>query len=381
VPTGARCRAVSYMAKAASRPPRTSMGQALLMPGQREIIVRRPAVVNHDAIIVASQDTLGHLAAARRIDGIDGALGTDERMQPGELATQTPAGFVQDGPVGVGQRRAQLGIDRFTALGGTQHGVGRTAAAQVDAEQTLQDTGYLAVRQAGLLVEFDHGGLGVGPELGCGRSQGIGSLQRMPTLDTALAMAAAANVDIELPPQRSPRNLDLILLIDSGLVKRTATVGAGVGKRRLVDLVDLLGRRPLRLATVIGSRLASRLLRLFLGLTLGKRSRLTFAGATLLVQEARETFDLSFQLSDASLQGLTSWTAADFHDGSVAGLAAHSCASLPEKTSAPSSEALNNYRALAAAFGRETNVPILARSCQELVGSAGRLFLHAARVL
>ena len=103
------------------------------------------------------------------------------------------------------------------------------AATEGDAEKALQTAGDLAVRQAGLLVEFDDGGLGVGSQLSRGGAKGVGRLQGMASLNAALAMTALADVDVELPVDRLARDLDLVLLGDVGFVERATTVGADLG--------------------------------------------------------------------------------------------------------------------------------------------------------
>jgi len=81
------------------------------------------------------------------------------------------------------------------------------------------------MRHAGLLVEFDDGGLGIGSQLGGGGAQGVGRLQGMSALDAALALLAAADVNVELALNGPTRNLDLILLVDMRLLDVAAAVG------------------------------------------------------------------------------------------------------------------------------------------------------------
>src|SRR5262249_61821572 len=132
-------------------------------------------------------------------------------------------------------------VDRLTAGGGPQDGVDAAAPTERDPEQALQAAGDLAVRQAGLLVEFDDGGLRVGSKLSGGGAEGIGRLQGMASLDPAAAPAALTDVDIELPVDGLARDLNLELLGDGRLVERPAAVGASVRQGRLVDLADLCG--------------------------------------------------------------------------------------------------------------------------------------------
>jgi hypothetical protein len=157
----------------------------------------------------------------------------------------------------------------------------------IDAEQALQAPGDLAVGQAGLLVEFDDGGLGIGAQLSRCGTQGVGRLQWVPPLNAA---TAPADVDVELAVNGLARDLDLVLMSDVGLVEGSAAVGATLGQRRLVDLVDLFWRRRLavRLGAVILAGLATRLLGLGRGFALGEGGGLTPAGAGGLVELTAE---------------------------------------------------------------------------------------------
>jgi hypothetical protein len=123
----------------------------------------------------------------------------------------------------------------------------------------------------------------------------------VPPLDAALAVPAAADVDIELPLDGLAWDLDLILLVDVGLVEAAAAVGTDIGEQRFVDLVDVRGGRPMGFGAVFGSRLASWFFRFFLGFALGKGSGLAFASPPLLFEQAGQALDLKLQFGDASL--------------------------------------------------------------------------------
>ena len=108
----------------------------------------------------------------------------------------------------------------------------------------------------------------------------------------------AADVNVELALNRPTRNLDLILVVDTSFVDRTAAVRASVGERRFEGLVDVFGRRAMGLGAVVLAGFAAGLLRLGFGRPLGERSGLAFAGTALLVEKPREVFNLSPQLGD-----------------------------------------------------------------------------------
>ena len=122
-------------------------------------------------------------------------------------------------------------------------------------------------------------------------------------------------MDVELAVDGLARDLDLELLGDVGFVERAAAVGAGVGQGRLVDLVDLFGRRRLAmgLGAVVLAGLAAGLLGLAGGLALGEGGGLALAGAGRLVELAAEALVLGLQVVDASLKGLAAGTRDGLH--------------------------------------------------------------------
>ena len=137
----------------------------------------------------------------------------------------------------------------------------------------------------------------------------------MVSLNPTMALAAPADVDVELPVNGLPRDLDLELLCDIGLAEGAAAVGADVGQRRLVDLVDLFGagRLAMGLGAVVLARLAAGLLGLCSGLTLGEGGGLALAGTGRLVQLAAEAVVLGLQVAEASLKGLTAGALDGWH--------------------------------------------------------------------
>jgi hypothetical protein len=102
----------------------------------------------------------------------------------------------------------------------------------------------------------------------------------MAPLNTALALAAPADVDVKLAVDGLARDFDLELLGDMGLVERPAALRADVGQRRLVDLVNLLGagRLAIGIGAVVLTRFAARLAGVRLRLALGERPCLALAG-------------------------------------------------------------------------------------------------------
>ena len=128
----------------------------------------------------------------------------------------------------------------------------------------------------------------------------------MAPLNTAFAVAAPADVDVELAVDGLARDLDLVLLGYVRLVERAAAVGAGVGQGRLVDLVDLVrgGRLAVGLGAVVLARLAPGLLGPCGRLALGEGGGLALAGTEGRVEFTTESLVLGLQVVDSSLKGL-----------------------------------------------------------------------------
>jgi len=126
----------------------------------------------------------------------------------------------------------------------------------------------------------------------------------MASLNAAMALAALADVDVELAVNGLTRNLHLELLGDVGFIEWTATIGAAFGQGCLVSLIDLFGsgRLAMRLGAVVSSWLASGFLGFWLGLALGEGSSLPLAGTGRLVELTAEALDLGLQVVNSSLK-------------------------------------------------------------------------------
>jgi hypothetical protein len=171
------------------------------------------------------------------------------------------------------------------------------------------------MREPALLVEFNDSSLRIGSELSGSGAEGVGRLQGMPPLNPPVAQPTLADVDVELAVDGLARDLDLELLGNVGLVEWAGAVGAAIGQRRLVDLVDLfgVGRLAMGLGAVVLARLAPGLLGLCSRLALGEGGGLALAGAGRRVELAAETLVLGLQVTEASLKGLAAGTQDGLH--------------------------------------------------------------------
>jgi hypothetical protein len=219
--------------------------------------------------------------------------------------------------------------------------VGAAGGRQGNAEQTLQGAAHLAVGEAGLLVQLDHGGLGIGAELGRGSSQGVGRLQRVAALDASPAAAAVADVDVELAVDRPPRDLDLVLSVDVGLLDGAAAVGARAGQRRVAGLGDLLGgrREAVGLGAVVGPRLAAGLPWREQRRPLGEGGGLALSGPALVVEQSGQALHLGAQVIQLPLEPLTARAERFGHAVSIGSYGAGSRSRLR-----PTGRALSQYQ-------------------------------------
>src|SRR5437867_1121040 len=169
--------------------------------------------------------------------------------------------------------------------------------------------------QAGVLVEIDNCRLGIGAKLRGRGPEGIGGLQRMPSLQAALTTVAPADVDIELAMDGLAWDLDLILLLNVGFLDGTAAIRTALRQGSLIGFVDLLGRRrrPMPLVAVVIPGLAAGLLGLFLERAFGEGGSLALAGPTLGFEKLKQALSLGFEFIDPPTQCQTSVTEPFLH--------------------------------------------------------------------
>src|SRR5262249_27424852 len=132
----------------------------------------------------------------------------------------------------------------------------------------------------------------------------------MTTLNPSAALAALADVDVELAVDGLARDLHLGLLGYTSFIDWAAAIRARVGHGGVVDLVDLFGagRLAVGLGAVVFAGLAARLLGLAGRRALGEGGGLALAGTGRLVESAAEALVLGLQVAEASLKGLATGT-------------------------------------------------------------------------
>ena len=244
-------------------------------------------------------------------DDVAGGVVTNPGVEPGGVPSDTPPRFVGGDLVRGSQPVLDLGVSGSQPSAGAQHDLGTGPARQGDAEEAVEDGGDFAVGQAGVLVEYDDGGLGIRSDLAGGGAAGVAGLERVTTVAGLATVAATATVDVELSDDRPARDIRLILVDDVAFVEAAATTGTAIGQSGFVDFVDLLrgGRQALAVGAVLFAGLAARFPGLCRRRLLRKRSGLALAscdgGFELPAQVVAGLLELgegAFQLSDAVAQ-------------------------------------------------------------------------------
>jgi hypothetical protein len=155
-----------------------------------------------------------------------------------------------------------------------------------------------------VLVEIDDCGLGIRADLAGSGTNRIGSLLRMSTTDTPTATAAVSLVNAKSPANGPDGDLFLKLEIDLvHLGDVAATMGATFGQGRFECFVDLIFGRTgaMAMLAVSGAAGPGRGLRMFLGLALGERGRLSLVGTLGLLKLSLEAGIASLQFRDAAI--------------------------------------------------------------------------------
>src|SRR5262245_36844736 len=142
-----------------------------------------------------------------------------------------------------------------------------------------------------------------------------------------MALAAMADVDVELAVNGLAGYLGLESLGDEGCGERCAAVGADVGQGCLVSFVDLFGgwRLTVGLGAVVLAGLAAGFLWIRLRIAFGKGSGLALAGTEGGIELTTQAFVLGLQVVNPSLKRLAVSTPNRFHTGIIRSIGTCSC--------------------------------------------------------
>ena len=269
-----------------------------------EAVVGRVSIVGHAAGPVKADDVFESIGTASRVDSIQGSpVIADPGVEPDGVPSDAPAGFIGGDVAGVFELQGDLLVSGFESLGGSMDDLCGGAAREVDAEAAFEDVGDFAVGQAGLLVEINDGGLGVGADLASSGAGGVGGLEGVSAAAGVAALLAFAAVDGEFSPQRFVADFLLEEGVGVSFLDGAIALGAEVGQRGLQGFVDFIfGRRePMAVGAVFFVGLTAWLFGFVLGLSFGEGSGLALAGPFDGFDADDEFGDAFFEFGNASI--------------------------------------------------------------------------------
>ena len=116
--------------------------------------------------------------------------------------------------------------------------LGESSRRHGQPEPVVQQGRDLVQRHAHVFVQQDRERHGARTELHAGRAQGVGGLQRVPTLHAVPAGDTAPDLDVEPPHDGlDDRQVFLVLGRDASDLNRPTTARARRGKRRGIGLI------------------------------------------------------------------------------------------------------------------------------------------------
>lgn len=213
-----------------------------------------------------------------------------------ELAGDLPAGFVRRDDGAAAHLREQRLIGRGRAARDTAQAVDEPPAREREAKSLAEQRGDFAQREAELLIE--HGGQRerVRTDLGSGRTERVGRLQRMAALHTPAAGGAPANVDVKRAHDRAhDREVFLVLKRDVRF-SQPPLARRACGRQRRVEVdIDPCRNRPARVPAIRRPRFPAGPLRGRGDDAARERGGLAEAGPFHGVQFLLQVFDLLAQ--------------------------------------------------------------------------------------
>ena len=218
--------------------PTEQMRQTALMQRAGEAAIGRPAIADQHAGEVRAQDGGRVVKAPPGANRIHGGLGCRERPQPVQHGTDAPAGFIgtDDGTPPDLSAEGRIRGPRHPRR--AMQDLGESSRRHGQPEPVVQQGRDLVQRHAHVFVQQDRERHGARTELHAGRAQGVGGLQRVPTLHAVPAGDTAPDLDVEPPHDGlDDRQVFLVLGRDASDLNRPTTARARRGKRRGIGLI------------------------------------------------------------------------------------------------------------------------------------------------
>lgn len=174
------------------------VGETRLVGGLRELAIGRPAVALEDAGIVGAEHPRRLRKAAPVLNRVDRGGRGGECPQPMQVTTDFPPGFIGGDDGTATHHGAERIVGRLRLTRGAVDGVDQAATRNREAEPVVEQLRDPGEREPTLFVENDGERHGLRPELHGRRPEGIRRLERMATLDPAMARRALADGDAKL---------------------------------------------------------------------------------------------------------------------------------------------------------------------------------------
>lgn len=267
-----------------------------LMSRVREMPIRGPAIVNEHAVIVRAEDGRRLRKASSRLNGIDGRISTRKSPQPLQTAIDFPARFIGDHHRASTNPGAQRLITGTGLMCRAMQGVDESTRCDRQAEAVVKERRDFRERHAKLFVENHRQGDGVWTELRGGRAQCVRRLEWVASLHAAMAVGAAAHLDIEPSDTRAyDREIFLILHRHARRARVAAAVRTAGRQRHVMALIDVRWDWTVRATAVRRTRPAASTSRSRGGCTFGERRGLSLTLASRGVELLLEPIVLSTQ--------------------------------------------------------------------------------------
>src|SRR5439155_1504661 len=166
-------------------------------------------------------------------------------------------------------------VGRFALFSQARQSLAQPAGCQGQAKSLVQNGRGFAQGNPQFFVQDGRQRQGFRTHLRGGRSQGVGGLAGITTLDSFATFRAVADLDMKTGHPCLAHDLGLILVLHVPALHGTAATGATLWQRNLYFLIHDRGNRAMALTAVADSGLSTGASRIGLRLALGERCSLT----------------------------------------------------------------------------------------------------------
>ena len=271
--------------------PPEQVRQTCLVQRLGEAAIRRPPVAHQHPREVGPEDRCRIVEAATGTNRVDRRRRCGESPQPVADGADAPAGLVRGDHGTVPHLPAQRPAGRRGLTSRAVQHADEAPRRDGDSELGPQQVRDLLQRHAQLRVHPHDQRDGRRTELHAGGSQRIGGLQSVAALDTAPALRAVADLDVEASHEGAHhREVFLVLRRHAGHHHGAATVRTRRRRGGSVGLVDSRRSRATRLPAVLCARAPTRTPTATLAPVLGEGSCLSEPRPTRLVELFLEAF-------------------------------------------------------------------------------------------